>query len=111
MNIEEIEQDLIKTCEAAQLKGWSIGSSRTYDPSTTLCCALGAHYVLNPPYHLDNVSYVNVAETKYGMTYQQIYAFVDGFDNTNYNSDSEYPTEFMKLGQRLRERFVQEYLP
>lgn len=109
MNIEEIEQDLIRVCDAALANGWTLTKHITFNPDTKQCCALGAHYVGSyPPPML--MSFAHIARNKYGLNNEQASNLASGFDcdfdSIVYGQDDD---PFFQLGRRLNYKYKPKY--
>lgn len=100
MNIEDIKEDLIKTCEQAIALGWTLVNNETFSSKHKTCCALGAHTAINEMFLF---SFYEIAKRKYGMSVFQTSHFVNGFDDIV--SPDDINNEYFQLGQYLREKF------
>lgn len=104
MNIEEIEQDLIKTCDAVLAHGWTLVKTITIDASHKQCCALGAHLVVDMDER--NFCYATIGRIKYDLSDRQASAFTNGFDGHIVHCDQEDLNPLYQLGLRLRKRYL-----
>lgn len=111
MKLEEIEQDLIRLCDAAVAKGWTLKQNSTYCPANNKCCALGAAYVVHPDvYDVFNISYARVAKARYGLNRAEAVTLTDGFDGQSFREDyylnRDHWYGLHQIGVRLRQRYV-----
>lgn len=110
MNIEEIEQDLIRVCDAALAKGWILTKHITFNPDTKKCCALGAHYVGSYPPPMI-ICFYRIAHNKYGLDNDQTADLAKGFDccyiHPFFSPDENNP--FFQLGLRLNRKYNPKY--
>lgn len=103
MNIQEIEQKMIETCDRAIALGWVLTPGKTYyqEGDKKVCCALGASYAVNPTWRY--LGYLFAAYQAYGMQDGAARAFTRGFDaedNHIYGSEPHF-----QLGSRIRAHY------
>lgn len=104
MNRYEIEQDLIKTCDAVIAHGWTLVQSITIDAEHKQCCALGAHLVVDMDERL--FCYSTIARIKYDLSHRQADAFTNGFDGHIVHYDQEDLNPLYQIGLRLRKKYI-----